>query len=350
MLSGKMLLRRIISSVYYNLSLHKLRRRGKVLILMYHRILPSHQVADMLIQPGMYVTDDTFDMQLNFLNSYCDIISFAEFLQRYSANQWDHNKRYCILTFDDGWKDNYTYAYPLIKKYHMPATIFLTTSYIGSARQFWPEELAFLFNKLNLNELPSDQQSKLFRKSEELKIKRSHILSFVNTPSLEKRRETMHIIIERFKDNTEETIQTFIETLRDITRQHMPGDNHAFLGWKEIEEMSGNKITFGSHCVSHRILTRLSPVAIDEEVTISFETLKARKVNLLPVLSYPNGNYNQDIIKHTRNAGYQAAVTTQAGWVDPHEDDLFSLERINIHNDISYNSSLFAFHISGAFN
>lgn len=339
-----------MASFYHKLSLHTVRKRGKILILMYHRVLPSWQAADMLIQPGMFVTDDTFEMQLHFLKSYCDMISFREFLRRHAAHEWDHNKRYCVITFDDGWNDNYTCAYPLLKKHCIPATIFLTTSYIGSVRRFWPEELAFLLGHLTLSHLSSAQHDKLFSTCGELKIESSLVLSLVNTVKMEKRREILHRIIERLKYFPERSIQHFLKILREYTPQNLTGANCAFLDWPEIEEMSCNNISFGSHCAHHRILTHLSPSEIEEEMNNSFETLKARKLDFLPVLSYPNGNYNQDIIRCAHKAGYQAAVTTLPGWVDPYRSDLFSLRRINVHNDISHNLSLFAFHISAAFN
>lgn len=56
--------------------------------------------------------------------------------------------RSCLITFDDGWKDNYTYAYPVLKRHHIPALIFLTTDFIGTSRAFWHEQLGDLLSKV----------------------------------------------------------------------------------------------------------------------------------------------------------------------------------------------------------
>ena len=118
MLSGilKSKIRRIAASVYYATGHLKTRLKGKVTILMYHRVLSEKELAQQYVQHGMYVLDNVFEKQMQFLKEHFQILSFIELLNLWKENKFDKSKRYCVITFDDGWLDNYIYAYPILKK------------------------------------------------------------------------------------------------------------------------------------------------------------------------------------------------------------------------------------------
>src|SRR6267143_2306105 len=118
------------------------RLRGRVLILGYHRVLPESELRRQFVQPGMYVRPRVLEAHLRFLRRHFRIISFDEFLSLRDARAWDPGARYCLITFDDGWRDNYVHAYPLLRRLAMPATIFLPTRFVGTDEWFWPEKLA----------------------------------------------------------------------------------------------------------------------------------------------------------------------------------------------------------------
>ena len=101
---------------------------GKVVILMYHRVIPPDEVASTYVQPGTYVTPDTFERHLQFLAAHFELLTFPELLAKWDAGGWNPASRYCAVTFDDGWIDNYRYGYPLLRRTGVPATIFLPTA------------------------------------------------------------------------------------------------------------------------------------------------------------------------------------------------------------------------------
>ena len=275
---------------------------------MYHRVLPDNKPVPPWIQPGMYVKESTFETHLKFLTSYSQVISFPEFLERWEQNNWNNNIRYSIITFDDGWKDNYEHAFPLLKKYKLPATIFLTTGYIGTEKWFWPEKIGYLLWKKENN---------------------------INPEQIDK-------IIETIKKFPEEEIEEFIKILQKKTGISLPKER-LILNWEEIKEMSKHNISFGYHTINHRILTKLSIDEIKNELNLP-PILK--EINFIQVFSYPNGDYNDEIKNLVKNMGFKAAVTTKKGWIKPGKEDLFCLKRICIHQNISSNPALFSFHIS----
>lgn len=127
------LIKLFFSSITYYCGLCHLARlingNDKVLVLMYHRVLKEEEIK-LDIHPGMYVSNHSFEKQLGYLIKKYQIISLNDFEEWISGDK-KFNRPPCMITFDDGWKDNYTNAYPLLNKFNVSATIFLATKFIG---------------------------------------------------------------------------------------------------------------------------------------------------------------------------------------------------------------------------
>lgn len=346
-ITPKLLLRHTISRVFYHLLFPVITSRAKILILMYHRVLNSQDVAG--IQPGMYVTTDTFEKHVKFLMSHFRIIPIRELLWRLNHAYFERDAKYCVITFDDGWRDNFINAYPILKKYDVPATIFLPTSYIGTTNWFWPEKLSFLLSNIELVELSEQTRRELHSLMEEYDIsigwsQGSHAL-------LPKPRSLppaiLDAIIENLKTKSESQIESLIRRLQEIIGIDFPQER-LMLSWEEIGEMSKHGISFGSHTCNHLILTRLSREEISCETRESRDTLAKLRINFIPILAYPNGNYNETVVEEAKKTGYEAAVTTEFGFNDENTNP-YELSRISIHNDIASTVPMFACHISGIF-
>ncbi|MFO0768115.1 MAG: polysaccharide deacetylase family protein [Nitrospiraceae bacterium] len=122
--------------------MHRWRHRGKVIILMYHRVLSTENLCEESIQAGMYVRDVVFRRQMEFVRSHFTVVPLGELVRLWQCSQLDTKATYCAVTFDDGWQDNYLHAYPVLKELGVPATVFLPTDFVGTARWFWPDLLA----------------------------------------------------------------------------------------------------------------------------------------------------------------------------------------------------------------
>src|SRR4030042_6933398 len=92
-------------------------------ILMYHSVKPSVPAGNRLI-----VSADTFERQMDFLKKPRNNVLNLEDAASFIENRKKLPSKSIVLTFDDGYKDNYTYAFPILKKYNLPATIFLILS------------------------------------------------------------------------------------------------------------------------------------------------------------------------------------------------------------------------------
>jgi len=286
---------------------------GKALILMYHRVIPRSEVASTFVQPGMFVTPETFDRHLRFLTAHFDVVSFAELLTRWRDGAWDPRARYCTITFDDGWLDNYQYAFPLLRKYGAPATIFLPTDLIGTSAWLW-------FDRL------------------------SHVLHRYGCVNGRLDVGVMDRIVERAKSLGEMARDDFICAIADEAGVALP-ESRRFIDWSEARDMSSHGLAFGSHTCTHAMLSRLDPASLDRELRRSREVLEEQDVASVPVLAYPNGDHDDAVVHAARAAGYQAAVTTNPGPESGRPADLLRLKRIGLHEDVTRSIPLFMFHI-----
>lgn len=130
-------------------------RDYRVPILNYHSVAPYHD------NPlGFRITPDSFEQQIGYLTSHYNVISLPMLVNQL---YWDKApKGITVVTFDDGYRDNYIYAYPILRKYKCPATIFLPT--------------AFIEREIKLVE--EDEELKPLRWSEIMEMKESGMISF----------------------------------------------------------------------------------------------------------------------------------------------------------------------------
>jgi len=318
-------------------------------ILMYHRVTNPEDSGNEFIQPGMKVDRNIFDEQMSFLKNSYSIISLNSLINTLRNDQIPHKKT-IVITFDDGWRDNYLYAYPVLCKYGIPATIFLTTDFIGTDNIFWFAKMGFLYEEFRLHK---DKFSSFIGKIKE---------SFGDLlyPDLEKWNAAEALpdrdrFIEFLKQLDTNIIQRIVD---EFLRERAASiDSHSgkclMLNWDEVLQMSLNNIEFGSHGSTHRIMTRLDLSEARKELAESKKTIEKRINCRISAFAYPNGDYSSNIEKLTEEAGYDCGLATHG-----HDDEgtgihLFSLRRINVHDGMSigpggnFSKALFALEISG---
>ena len=284
--------------------------RGKVLILMYHRVIPHGDVDETFVQPGMYVTPKTFALHLRYLTTYFELLSFGQLLDRWQSGAWDDDVRYCAITFDDGWVDNYQYAYPLLRAYKAPATIFLPTRLIGTHAWLW-----------------SDRLGRLLRGTGQ------HSTDEVDRT------------IERAKALSDSTRDRLLEDLQIKSHTSVPRARR-FLNWDEVREMARHGVSFGSHTATHAQLPRLDEEALVRELREPLHVLHQHCPRVVDVLAYPNGDHSAHVIDAAQAAGYRAAVTTNPGTESGAPTDRYRLKRVGLHEDVTHTVPLMTFHIA----
>src|SRR5690554_7133710 len=105
--------------LFYSGLLHLYRRlklRGKAVVLTYHRVLSDEERRNSFSNQAIVVSPRTFERQLRFLKRHCKLLSAADF-ERHLRERKPFATGSCLITFDDGWRDNYTNALPILRRY-----------------------------------------------------------------------------------------------------------------------------------------------------------------------------------------------------------------------------------------
>ncbi len=278
-----------------------------VQVLMYHRV---NDVSDGFL-PAMPVR--VFQQHMRLLADLYRPISLREMLE--CLDRKDIPERAVVVTFDDGYRDNFTHAYPILCQYSIPATIFLATDAIGGTRLLWYDKIFYAFSKTNVTYFPGLGEMKgcSIERSIDRNAARETILNILRASSNEQRLDLVEEVL----------------TLLDIP-EPIPSEG-VMLSWQEIRSMQGNGVHFGAHTVTHPILSKLPEVQIRKEVKESKRIIEDQLGTKVDTFAYPNGkkeDYNQVVKKILQEEGYQCAVTTIPG-INTEASDPFALKRLS---------------------
>jgi peptidoglycan/xylan/chitin deacetylase (PgdA/CDA1 family) len=337
---------KMMAGAYYYRSVPSLRHRGQVSILTYHRVVSEEMVRGAHIQAGMYVLAQSFASHMRYLRKRFSIVTLERLLELWRTDVIDPGTAYCAITFDDGWLDNYDYAFPLLKTHGVPATIFLATDYIGTPRWFWPDQIAFVLGQARRKTKAVDILKVVSRlisampqvdESERGKVQ----WTFQSGQSID-----TDTLIEWCKGLKADAVLPFVERLGQELCVDLPR-KRVLLNWDEVREMARHGVTFGSHSCSHRIMTQLSVSETRKELTGSWQAMLQQGIKPVPVFCYPNGNANETVKALTRDNGYQAAFGCEVGLEGKRPNDLFALKRLSLHEDLTSSTPLLALALSG---
>ncbi len=282
-------------------------RKDQVCILGLHRVLSADKLAGSNSLPGIAMKESTFVSLLEYVTKRFRLIGVEE-LQKPSQNG---SSPCCVITFDDGWKDNYTRAYPWIRKYAIPATIFLATGLIGGEDTFWVERVVEAWSD------PVRRQ----------KIQ-SCVAGMLETGEIA---PGMEGVIEHFKRMAGRERDQLLSPLLSNgkqTRRAYSADR--MLNWDEVIEMSHGGVEFGAHTVTHPLLPYEDEATVEREVCEAKLMLEEKLKKNVRAFAYPNGDWNPGVRQRVAAAGYDCAFTTQEGWYRRGQDP-YTIRRILLH-------------------
>lgn len=283
----------------------KKRKEQTFLILTYHRVVPGEE--DFSIDS---VCVSYFEQQMRYLAKHYHVMYLEEIVERIQKGipLPDH----CVaITLDDGYQDNYTYIFPILKKYRLPATIFLATGFIDTGEIPWFDRVLYAFKWTKQTRLVFHEQNFEIATIHERKKAAHQALGYLKTYPVEQR---------------DRSISEILSDLRIRLPTEMPD---LMLNWDQVKEMSELGIRFGSHTVSHPILSRIPLEQAKEEITRSKQQIEDRIQTEVKTFAYPNGkpgDYTPEIMALVKETGYRAAVTTVFK-PNSYSDDLYQLKR-----------------------
>src|SRR5215471_10371293 len=298
-----------------------------VRILAYHRVLPasSESGRPFLFDEGVIsATTESFYRQMDYVRRNYDVITFRDLLaieeRRIAAP-----RRPLIITIDDGYRDNYTEAFPVLKQFGIPATIFVATGHMSRKSLFWWDLVAFCL-----------------KSTEKLAI----VLDEISNDALPlgshgDRRRAIERVLGWMKKAPENERARFAKELPGALEVAMPSDiaDRMHLSWDEIREMADQGIEFGSHTVTHPVLANVDDDRVEDEVFESKKAIERELGREAIVFSYPvgaAGNFDSRSVASVARAGYRYAVSYVEGVVSG-TANRFAMPRIHIEADHSLN-------------
>ncbi len=286
---------------------------GKYIVLMYHGVCDNTACQGDWLQLPVAV----FEEQMEYLANHCDVVSLMDAIND-TPTRRNHRGPKVVITFDDGYYNNYEYAYPILKRLNLPATIFLVTDFINTDRLFW-------YDRLQTAVAPHVSPGKVGD------------------------------LIASFKRHHPRDVDYLVDKYLDDMEFVVPADayrNYSILDLPSIREMAGTHlISYGSHTASHELLTNLDTF---EEITTTLRRSKFTLEgvpNAIPVICYPNGWYNSQVIEAAEMLGYKAGIRAERNdtgiWEPPeHGSATPQIPRWGIGQDTTLNR--FASIVSGS--
>ena len=274
------------------------RMQGSARILYYHRVNDNNDPFFPAVSTAL------FEAEMRYIAKRYRVVSMAHLLE-HLENRGKENV--VAITFDDGYEDNYRNAFPILQRYQLPATIFLTTGSIDSDEPLWFERLAQAVKTTDRTfvDVEIDIPRRFWLRTEPERLEANgRIFDLLRT--LDDSRRTEHLGT---------TLTALVA--RGSERQHQ------MLSWDQVRAMQGQGIDFGGHTVTHPFLSKLSRGRAFWEVSECKRRIEEELQAGVQWFAYPNGReedfskWNAELL---RSAGYQAAVTTLWGMNWPTTD------------------------------
>jgi len=298
----------------------------RLLILMYHRVLPREHPDRASEQPGMYVSPETLATHIRLLRRYFEIVHLDEWVQR-AANGQPLPRLGCALTFDDGWRDNFEYAFPILRAEAVPATIYLLSDLMGTQYRLWPNRLARLLADALSNEVYVSWPDWLRREIAAATVARAVPLPLSAAQ--------IDVVITRCKElESDEAMLGILDAIERAAGRHTYTERD-LLDWDEVRQMAASGlIRFGSHTRRHiRLDAHTKPEVLRQEICESRTTIERQLGTPVRSFCYPNGDHCPAAVDLVRRC-YSAAVTTQRAW-NTRTSNRHLLSRVGVHEDVS---------------
>ncbi|QDL10668.1 polysaccharide deacetylase family protein [Brasilonema octagenarum UFV-E1] len=323
------------------------RLRGRLapggLILMYHRI------TEVESDPwSICVSPRHFAQQMEVLHKFGEVVSLQQLNQTLQEGKTPHWQ--IAVTFDDGYTDNLYNAKPLLERYDIPATMFLTSGYMEQKRDLWWDELNRLLlepgclpevlcleingttHRWELGTAANYSEEEYQRvDAKRLVVRHRHwrALGEDNPTPRHTLYRTLYWLLSPLLPEARQKVMDQMLAWGDCVPTLRP--NHRILNLEEVSTLGSELISIGAHSVTHPFLSFLPTARQREEIQDSKTHLEEIIGQKVVSFAYPHGNYSEETAGLVREAGFMSACTTYPRTVR-RQCDRFKLPRVVVED------------------
>ena len=289
-----------------------------ILVLNYHRVGNGNQSP---FDRGLWSADAAaFTNQIRFCKSQFDLIT-PDDIPRVLAQA---SGRYALITFDDGYKDNYEVAFPILKAEGVPATFFVTTGFVDAPRLPWWDEIAWMV-----------------RTSRQVQVE---LPGWVPAPiSFDEpdREAAVRTLLRTYKAMPADSTDLYLDAIAEATRSGRCAQDAGtglWMNWEMLREMRAAGMTVAGHTVTHPVLARISIKRQREEILGCGARLAEEMREPMRYFSYPIGkpgsfdSVTQDCL---REAGVRYAFSYYGGFRRFGEWNSYDVRRVPVETHLT---------------
>lgn len=288
---------------------------NKFIILLYHGVEDT-KTYGIQNYNNKHISTEEFDHQINFLSKHCNVISLKKLISYFSQKK-NFPKNTVVITFDDGFENNYTKAIPILKKYSLPATFYISIGNIINNEMFWVDKIEDCIN---------------YTLKRNLRLKLDHEINFKLESNSQKIVAVNNIktwcksIVNYKKDLIIDEIINKLEVIPKISSW----SGYKLLKLSQINEIDKSELfEIGGHSYKHKILSMLSNDELKIEINDSIFNLQKILNRKIDFYAYPEGqehHFDKRVIKLLKDKNIACCPTAIPG-VNSLGDDLFNLKR-----------------------
>ena len=322
------LLRRTLAATGGLRALESLPVWSGLLVLNYHRIGAP---TDPLLDEALFsATQDDFDLQVRMLKEGFDVVGLSDLpdvihdLQLARHRPWQ-SKRFAMITFDDGYRDNFELAFPVLRANDTTGVFFIATGFIDEPRLAWWDEIAWMVRSSTRDqiELPENWLQR------PLKLDGS-----------DRRAAIGQLLKVYYRLDGSRTGQFLNRVAEQTGSGRAPAEAAAglWMTWEMIREMNAVGMEFGAHTVTHPVLANLSADEQGQELCESRLQLEKQFGKPVTALSYPVGKremFNDDTRTALSHHGFDWAFSYYGGHLSGAEVDRYDIPRVAVESDVS---------------
>ena len=274
---------------------------GVGVILMFHRVLPPETRLRVGGHAALEVTPEALEKTIRFFAQHNYSVYSPDDLNQFLIGMKKADKNFVLFTFDDGYVDNLTYAYPIFRKYNIPFTINVSTCFPERTAVIWWYLLEELI--LNTRQLTFEYNGQIYELDCTTRESKTH--AYASTRKLFK--------FANVKQRREITDSVLFANQVDLLSKV----DELALTWNQLKQLvSDPLVTISAHTVNHYVLNQLEDEEARFEILESKRILEAKLERSIDHFAYPFGNRREAEEREFRIAaecGFKTAMTTRTG-------------------------------------